>query len=499
MKRYVSVWFRFLKADWYVLREPALRDIPFVLGRTEQGRGVVVAANEVAQLQGIDAGMTIADARALLPGIKVLEDPLELENRLLQRIAVWAIRFTPITAVDTPDGIVLDATGCTHLWGGDHPYLKEIYQRFSSKGYNVRLAMADTPGAARSVARFAASAGVVESGRHIQAMYSLPPEALRLEPEVTEKLHKLGLHTIGQCIRMPLPVLRRRLGADAIKRLNQALGIEEELLKPVVPPVEYEERLPCPELITTATGIEIALKDLLRRLCSRLQKEQKGLRALCFRGYRADGETVELAIQTNRPSHHAAHLFSLFMPRLATIAPEPGIELFSLMATGVGINVAAQAALWNGDAGLVDLQVSELIDRAAGRIGRNRIFRYCPMENHWPELSFGKASSFEEMVMGNWRNDVQRPILMLTPPEPITVTAPVPDYPPMSFRYKGTLHTIQRADGPERIEQQWWMQEGAHRDYYRVEDAEGKRYWIFRLGHYEEAGARQWFLHGFFA
>lgn len=498
-KRFVSVWFRFLKTDWFTLRNPSLRNIPFALSRPDHGKMIVTAANEPAQVQGIDAGMVVADARALLPGIQVLDDKPGLEERLLHRIAEWAIRFTPVTAVDFPDGIVLDATGCTHLWGGDEGYLTDIYRRFLSKGYKVRLAIADTAGIARAVARFATSGFVVEPGGHMQALLPLPPESLRLEPEATERLHKLGLHTIGQFIHMPMHTLRRRFGADCVLRLSQALGIEEELLEPVVPLAEYEEYLPCPEPIITAAGIEIALKELLHRLCTRLQKEQKGLRVLCFKGYRADGKTAQLQIQTNRPSHHAAHLFKLFEPRLSATEPGPGIELFTLAATGVEEHMAAQEQLWSSKAGLEDIRLAELIDRVAGRIGMNRISRYCPDEHYWPERSFKKASSLHEPVTTAWRSNKPRPVQVLTPPEPITVTAPVPDYPPMSFKYKSVLHTIVCADGPERIEQEWWLQEGLHRDYYRVEDTEGRRYWIFRLGHYDEARNWQWFLHGFFA
>lgn len=498
-KRFVSVWFRFLKTDWVTLRQPALQQVPFVLSKPDHGRMIVAAVNEQAQVQGIETGMVVADARAVLPGLQVLDDTPGLEEKLLKRIAEWMIRFTPVVALDLPDGIVLDASGCTHLWGGDREYLTDIYERILGKGYNVRLSIADTACAAKAVARFANAGYIVAPGNHMQALLPLPPEALRLEPATVERLHKLGLHTIGQFIHMPLSSLRRRFGADCILKLHQALGYEDEPLQAVVPRAEYEERLPCLEPIATAVGIEIALKELLKKLCARLIKEQKGLRSLSFKGYRIDGETQDLPIQTNRPSHNVAHLFKLFEPGLSTIEPGLGIELFTLTANGVENHTPLQEQLWSIKGGLTDIRLAELIDRVAGRIGINQISRFFPEEHYWPERSFKKTVVLHAPVNSSWRNDLQRPIQLLTPPEFITVMAPVPDYPPMSFKHKNELHTIAKADGPERIEQEWWLQEGQHRDYYMVEDKEGRRYWIFRLGHYEDARNHQWFLHGYFA
>lgn len=492
------MWFCFLKTDWYTVREPALQQIPFILCKPDHGRMVVTAANELAQAQGIDVGMVVADARALLPGLTVLDENPGLEEKLLHRIAEWMIRFTPVVALDMPDGLVLDASGCTHLWGGDKEYITDIYKRLLSKGYTVRISIADTVGVARAVARFSKSGWVVAPGNHLSALLPLPPQALRLEQETVERLHKLGLHTIGQFINMPLHTLRRRFGNDCILKLHRALGYEEELLLPVVPKAEYEERLPCLEPIVTAIGIEIALKELLDKLCTRLQDEQKGLRSLTFRGYRIDGKVEQLQVQTIRASHSTTHLFKLLEAGLVTIEPDLGIELFTLVATGVEDHIALQEQLWSEKGRLTDIRLSELIDRVAGRIGSNQISRYCPDEHYWPERSFKKLAKLQDAIETGWQADKRRPIQLLSPPEPITVTAPIPDYPPMSFKHKGVLHTIARADGPERIEQEWWLQDGLHRDYYIVEDKEGRRYWIFRLGHYDDAGNHQWFLHGYF-
>jgi protein ImuB len=331
----------------------------------------------------------------------------------------------------------------------------------------------------------------------MEALTPLPPEALRLEAATTERLHKLGLHRIGQLMGMPRSSLRRRFGEQFIKRLDLVLGREKEMITPIQPVEPYQERLPCLEPIITATGIEIALDRLLKILCYRLQQEQKGLRLANFKGHRIDGKVVQVEIGTNRPSHNVNHLFKLFEIKLPTIEPALGIELFVLEAPKVEDHLPLQEKLWEGSGGIEDERLSELLDRLSGKTGVQAT-RYLPDEHYWPERSIKPASFLIEKLATDWRMDKLRPLQLLTIPEKIEVTAPIPDYPPMLFQHRGKLHRIIKADGPERIEQEWWLQQGQHRDYYRVEDESGKRYWLFRLGHYDDKKF-QWFIHGFFA
>jgi protein ImuB len=497
-RRFVSIWFRHLTTDWFTIRQPRLKNLPFVLRAPSHGRMVITAASSTAEMKGINSGMVLADARAIIPDLEVLDDKPDLPGKLLKRLAEWCIRFTPVVAIDPPDGLLLDATGCPHLWSGDQSYLAEIVKKLNARGYDVRAAMADTLGVAWAVGRFGKEPLVAESGLNIEALLPLPPEALRLEADTAGRLHKLGLHQIGQFISMPRSSLRRRFGQHFIKRLDMALGREEEVIEPVQLVQPYQERLPCLEPIVTATGIEIALNQLLKILCLRLRQEQKGLRAAVFKGYRVDGKVEQVEIGTNRPSHNVNHLFKLFEIKLPTIEPALGIELFVLEAPKVEDHYPHQEKMWEGSGGLDDIRLSELIDHLAGKIGMQAIHRYVPDEHYWPERSLKPASSLQEKLTTAWQVDKLRPLQLLPIPERIEVTAPIPDYPPMLFRYKGKLHKIIKADGPERIEQEWWLQQGQHRDYYRVEDEEGHRYWLFRLGHYHDE-THQWYLHGFFA
>jgi protein ImuB len=496
--RYISIWFRHLNTDWFSLRQPDLKDMPFVLRASSHGRMIVTATNLEAEKKDISVGMALADARAIIPKLEVRDDKPDLAAKLLSRLAEWCIRFTPVVAVDHPDGLLLDVTGCSHLWGGDEPYLAEIIKKVNARGYDVRAAIADTIGLAWGIARFGKEPFVITSDQHIETLMNLPPDALRVEPGAVERLHKLGLHQVRQLIEMPRSSLRRRFGQNFITRLAMALGQEVETIQPVMPLEPYQERLPCLEPIVTATGIEIALRQLLETLCSRLRLEQKGLRTAVFKSYRVDGKMEQIEINTNRPSHNIKHLFKLFEIKLPTIEPALGIELFVLEAPKVEDHLVVQEKMWKESGGLNDVGLAELIDRFTAKFGAQAVHRYIPDEHYWPERSIKLASSLQEKPTTEWPVNKLRPMLLLPTPVPIEVTAPIPDYPPMLFRYKGKVHPIVKADGPERIEQEWWLQQGQHRDYYRVEDEEGHRYWLFRLGHYHDK-TYQWFLHGFFA
>ena len=497
-KRFVSIWFRYLHTDFFSIRRPSLREATFVLALPDHGRRVITSANPSAEAQGVVRGMVVADARAIIPSLEVLDDKPGLSEKLLKGIAAWCIRYTPVVAIDPPDGILLDVTGCAHLWGGEDAYLTDIRTRLKTLGYTIRAAIADTIGAAWAIARFG-NEMIVPPGNQSAALGCLPPVSLRLEPEIIERLQKLGLRQVSSFASMPRAALRRRFGASLLLKLDQALGYEDEVIVPIQPIEPYHERLPCLEPIVTATGIGIALQQLLDILCKRLRLENKGLRNAVFKGFRVDGRIERIEINTIRASNNIQHLYKLFEIKLDTIEPALGIDLFILEAQKVEDISAVQEKLWEKSFGLNNSHLFELLDRIEGKLGPNQVNRYVPDEHHWPELSVKKAESLQEKPAIPWKVDRPRPIQLLPTPEMVEVTAPIPDYPPMMFRYKGKLHKITRADGPERIEPEWWLHDGQHRDYYYVEDENGGRYWIFRLGHYDVQKTYQWFIHGFFA
>jgi protein ImuB len=496
-RRFMAIGFRHLTTDWLALQKPELKDMPFVFAAPERNRIIITAANQVAEAQGVYRGMAAADAKAITTNLQLFDHIPGKEARLLRQLGLWCIRYTPIVAVNLPDGLVLDISGCTHLWDDERGYLKEIVNKLRTSGYDARAAIADTIGAAWAVARFGKTTPIIESGGQARALLNLPPVALRLEPIVLEKLQKLGFVTIKSFMQLPRSVLRRRFGEGLLFKLAQALGLEDEHLTPLVTPVPYMERLPCLEPVRTVKAIEIAIQKLLEGLCTRLKAEGKGVRKALLKCYRVDGKMVQAGITTNRGSYSVSHLFKLFELQISRIEPALGIELFLLEVPKVEDIDPVQEKLWAGNPGLQDTALAELLDKLAGRVGPNAIHRYLPVEHYWPERSVKEAASLKEVPATKWLTDRPRPLRMLRRPEPIEVMALLPDYPPKVFTYKGRRHVVEKADGPERIEREWWRDKGEHRDYYAVEDSEGQRYWLFRSGHYD--ATPQWYLHGFFA
>ena len=498
-QRIVIIWFRRLKTDWFGIRNPLLREKPFVLSVSDHGRQVVHSANAIAAKEGIFPGMAVADARAIVPSLEVIDDQTGLPARLLQKLAEWCIRFTDSVSIGMPDELILDASGCAHLWGGEKNYLEDIERRLKNYGYDTRVAMADTLGMAWALAHSGLPTQIIEPGEQQQAILSISPALLRLNPLMTERLLKLGLFQVKNILQIPRTALLRRFGKELTVRIDQALGFEAEFLCPIFPMEAFRERVPCLEPIVTATGIEIALKRLLGKICTRLQRENLGIRKLVFTGFRTDGKTSVIEIGTHRGSNQLHHLFKLFEPRICQMEPSMGIELFLLEATKTEKILPHQEILWKTKAVMAEADFAALLDRLSNRFGPAHLSRFVPDEHYLPEKSYKKSMSLTNPGSEKWVVHRPRPLQLLPKPELVEVAAPIPDYPPMHFRYKGKLHKIKKADGPERMESEWWIDDGSLRDYYMLEDETGQRYWLFRSGHYQADKKPCWYLHGFFA
>ncbi|MFD2969074.1 Y-family DNA polymerase [Sphingobacterium bambusae] len=498
-KRYAVLWFPYLLTDWYLRSHAQYQQVPVVFVMPVQGRVLITASNNLAQQLGVMPDMLLADARAAVPQLHVLQDKPLRREKLLKALALWCIKFTPIVSLDEYGSILLDISGCTHLWGAEQDYLSAIVDQLASKGYQAYLCSAGTIGAAWAAAHYSCGTRLVEEGKQLALLGDLPPEALRLERSTVDRLYKLGFRTLASFASIPVTVLKRRFTADIVTRLQQFLGKSEEYLTPVQPILPYTERLPCLEPICTDKSIEVAIGKLLNNLCQRLAGEGKGLRKAKLSCYRVDGKVQSVEIGTNRPSAHVPHLCGLFSQKIGQIAPGLGIELFIMDALMVDDAPSLQELLWKGNIGLADNDIVELLDKIKARDRYCRINRYLPNAQHWPERSIRPAATLNEKKTIAWPFDRPRPTRMLHPPHAIEVAAPIPDYPPMLFRYQGQVHHIKRADGPERIEREWWLEAGEHRDYYYVEDEQGRRYWLFRLGHYTTDVSPEWYLHGFFA
>ncbi len=575
MRRVISVWLPRFATDRLTRSEPArpkpagkLRQRPAgparprVLLRQERGCLLLAAVDDRAAAAGLAPGQPLADARAILPELETAEHDPAADLRALSALAAWCGRFTPWVAPDRSAcdgggsaGLLLDVTGCAHLFGGEAALLAALVEGLARQGFDARAALAETPGLAWAVARFGSPEGagpgaergpgqgaatrVVPLGAAKATLAGLPVAALRLAPGQVELLERLGLRRVGDLYDLPAGSLARRFGPMVAHRLAQALGRTREAISPLTPVPPFVERLALPEPSDAPEAIALGLESLILALCRRLEERGQGARRLVFTLYRADGSLGRLKLGTSRPSREPQHLKRLFAQRLEQVDPGFGVEVMTLAATlaepltalqsvlpcalGASARPAAAAerkapAFEAGPARALgpvpateallseappSEALGEVVDRLVNRLGAARVTRPEPRESHLPERALAAAPPLEAPAPATvptaaWRRPQQpRPLRLLPRAQPIEAMALLPDHPPAQFRWRRLLHRVAAAEGPERLSPEWWHPEPAKaaepvRDYFRVEDDDGRRYWVYRA-------EGRWYLHGLFA
>ncbi|TCU51775.1 protein ImuB [Novosphingobium sp. PhB57] len=466
-------------------------------------RDEIVAACPAARALGIRVGMAATHARALVSDLDFRPAEPGADAALLDRLALFGIRrWSPIVAVSPPDGICLDLTGAAHLHGGEARFCRRLQAFCRRAGFTARIAIADTLGAAHALARYGREDIIISPpGGVLRALSPLPVAALRLEETALGAARKFGFETIADLLPVARGPLARRLGMAAIERLDQALGGKAEPITPredVVVPV-VERRLLEP--IGTAEAIAQVMQDLLADMAQLLQSRGLGARSLRLIALRIDGGEETVAIGTSRPTREAAHLLRLLKLRIDRIDPGLGLEQFRLLAPHTeALDAENLGAILTGETTLRD--PARLVDVVSGRIGPASVFRLAPAESHVPERAVRAVNPIE--APGTWPS-WQRPVRLFARPEPLhRVMALMPDQPPRRFEWRGRAYKVVAGDGPERIHGEWWRRDAevwAVRDYYRVEDEHGGRYWVFRRGDGMESntGDLTWWMHGVFA
>jgi len=461
------------------------------------------AVDAAAASEGIAPGMTLADARALLPGLMTIPADPKGDARALAGLVDWCGRYTPYAASDGPDGIILDITGCAHLFGGEARMLDDLAWRLKRMELAVGIAAADTPGAAWAWARYGRGQAV-PPGEARDWLKTLPVTALRLTAETAGRLREFGLGRIGDLYRMPRAPLAKRCGLQALTRLDQVFGDAAEPISPVRPAPEWRTRIAFAEPVGRAEDIAEATRRLLDQLCALLERNGRGARRLDLMLYRVDGTVQRIGIGTGRGNRHAGHLMKLFREKLEQAEPGFGIEEMSLEATATERLAMGQLGLTSVEDG-GEANLDPLIDRLRNRLGSSGVFRIAPVESHIPERAVTIRPATDALGCDGWIADQPRPIRLLAMPEPIDATAQMPDGPPHRFVWRRRTHRVRHAEGPERIAPEWWRREAVRRfrDYYRLEDEDGRRFWVFRDGMYRSGDGpditSDWYMHGLFA
>ncbi len=482
-------------------------DRPLVTVETVRGVRHLVAVGEAGETHGLSPGQTLTAARAICPGLVPVDaDPLA-DEAALARLAAWCERYTPMAASDPPEGLWLDITGCTAEFTSEAALVGDLVGRLRRNAVPCRVALAGTAGAAWALAHAGEGQTILRPGEEQAALADLPVTSLRLDPGTVLGLRRLGLRTVQQLRRIPRAQITARFGAQPVLRLDQALGSIEEAIDWPRPPIEWHERLTFAEPIGTPEDLGRALARLAEWLCRRLADHDQGGQRFVARFFRVDEVVPRIEVSTALPVRDASYLTKLLREKLDTVDPGFGIEVIALEAEIVAPLKAPQVRLAGLAAADAGDRLAGVVDLLSNRLGPDRVSRVAPFASHVPERAVQRVPPLP-VKQPSWVDDpaAPRPIRLLRRPEEIEVIAPVPDDPPVRFRWRGVSHRVRAAAGPERIAAEWWRGRRAGerpetdliRDYYRVEDSDGARFWIFRAGLHAADRMPRWYLHGLF-
>ena len=465
----------------------------------------IASVDAAALAVGLRVGMPLADARAQVGELAVVPHDPVLDHGWLDRLAQGCARYTPLVALDAPDGLILDIAGAEHLYNGEAELVGDVEMRLSRLGMTLRHALGPTADAARALARYQTRPAPDEG----QAIRRLPVAALELEAEATTALVRAGLKTIGDLASRPMANIAARFGADAAMALRRLLGDAPSPLDPRIapPPVVAERRFAEP--LGSTTHATKTLAELVGEAIEELGERGKGGRHFRATFFRTDGLARSIAIETGHPTRDTGLVMRLFAERMDSLRdpldPGFGFDMIRLAVPRLERLTATQLKLEGGT--VRDAAIDELADRLTTRLGRSRVRRLRPADTHIPEQAQFELPAIEAPPPLAWPSPEEgepptRPFHLFDPPQPIEVIAEVPDGPPHHFRWRRATHAIRRYEGPERIAAEWWRRRdngGLTRDYYRVEDAQGRRFWLFRHGLYDEKPDPRWYIHGVFA
>jgi len=512
-RRYLAMWFPFLPTD-RLRREgrvPASggpAEAPVVVFAAVRNALRIVDYDQRALALGLTRDLTLADARARIPSLLAIEAKPEADAALLGRLAAFCDRFTPLVALDEPHGLILDITGCAHLFGGEASLQAVIGRWMQAGGLKHRFAIAGTPEAAHALARFGGG-GIVPTEEDEARLRPLPVAALELSAETVIALSRAGLKTLADLADRPSVTLSARFGGELVTKLRRTLGREDARITPLRPPPACVVERHFAEPMFDLAGLEEVVARLIAEAARVLEQRGEGGRAFEISLFRSDGAVRRLMVETGRPSRDAAAILRLWRERIDQLADplDPG---FGFDAIRLAVPICeplgeTQASL--DRRAVEDEAVADLVDRLVTRFGRDRVLRFVAQDTHHP-VRAAKALSAASPTTGlAWPKPEPdepptRPLQLFEPPQPVEAIAEVPDGPPIRFRWRRLIHDVARAEGPERIAPEWWRDGSSEpmRDYYRVEDAAGRRFWLFRIGFHEpEQAPPRWFLHGLFA
>ncbi len=509
-RRYLSVWLRRLSTDRIEHGSSKQDNAPLIVVEPVKSALRIGALNDAAAALGLKMGMPLADARAMYPFLRVENADPQADCALLEAVADWCDRYTPLVGLDPPDGLLLDISGCAHLFGGEREFGKDILGRLARQGLQAEVGLADTVGCAWATARYGKTA-LVRPNRTRDALLPLPLPALRLDGETVAALNEAGFKHISDIVDRPRAPLAARFGEGFLRRLDQALGREGESIRTRLPLPSYIAERRFPDPIGREDDVLATIEQLAHELARPLERQGEGARLLQVALFRADGKVHRIEAGAGKALRDPERIKRLFIERLAIVGDEcdPGFgyDMVRLSALKSERLDPVQTGLSSEDH---KTELAHLVDRLSARFGSRRLMRLVRCDTHIPELAvtavpaqMARVAFTDSLVVQDGLAPA-RPIRLFACPEVVGAIAEVPDGPPARFRWRRIIHEVIIAEGPERIAMEWWRDaEGRAltRDYFHVESRQGVRAWLYREGLYgrEMLHKPGWYLHGLFA
>jgi len=456
----------------------------------------ILLANSEAVRLGIRPGMPLGAAHAL-GDVTPLPRMPDAEDRALAQLCAWAYQFTPVVNAVPPDGLLLEVRGSLHLFGGLHGLLSALRRGLRELGMRAfAFSTAPTPLAATWLARGRQAATVDTLAALPAALSALPLEALRLPSRQLQDFSGIGVHTVGDCLRLPRDGLARRFTPGLLRDLDRALGREADPRPACTPPARFASRLDLPWEIHHAQALATGMERLLHELGGVLRARSALIRTLDWTLHHRDGNAVRHRISLVAPSRDVAHLARLtreYFARQRLSSPVRGIELLAE-------DFEVRTTVETGDlffcgrrADGADERWPQFVERLQARLGPEALKELAAVPDHRPERAMRLAQFRPSPRRSETKVAEQDDAHRRRRPRPLWLTrSPLP-LPEQNGRPAlGGVLTL----GPERerVQGGWWEGADLERDYFIARDENGTRWWIFR----ELNGRPGWFLHGVF-
>ena len=441
----------------------------------------MIAGNFTAGSYGVKQGMTVSAAYALAGNLTVLARDENKEAAALDKIAMWAGQFTPTISIMRPSALLLEIQGSLKLFGGFEDLLSKVKTGIEELGYTCNFASAPTPTGALLLARSGLELHAAHHETLKNHLLRLSIEVLYCEETVIESLGRMGISTLGDCLRLPRDGLARRFGQGLLDEIDRALGRLPDPREPFAAPEGFSSTLELPYPVPDMEPLLFGVKRVICELGGFLASRNAGVMKLVVQLKHEDHPVTKINLGLSMPSRDTQHLLALLRERFSSVSLPDRVVSLTLAAEETAQLAPRNFSLFGDKQGAKENRLA-LVERLRARLGENAVSGLQLYPDHRPELAWRESEPGTEAIA---IETLVRPMWLLHKPRRLAVDGDLP-------ALNGPLTLL---SGSERIESGWWDGFDIARDYFIAASGEGAKYWIYR----ERQGDLSWYLHGVFA